>query len=150
MRRESIRKICFAVIDMWAHSEFSGSHRVRLLSAEGRGDFFVFCESQRLQQVFYNLITNSAQHSPDGSEITINILKHGGSMGKVQVVDRGPGFRKEILSRIFEPFFSTRRGGTGLGLSIVKNIVETHGGSIVISNNEPSPGATVEVRLPVC
>ena len=67
----------------------------------------------------------------------------------VEVHDNGVGIRAAELTRVFEPFFSTRRKGTGtgLGLSIVKNIVEEHRGTIEI-DSEPGRGTTVVVALP--
>jgi signal transduction histidine kinase len=67
----------------------------------------------------------------------------------VQVIDSGSGIPEDLLPRIFEPFFTTRRGGTGLGLSIVKYVVENHGGTVAAFNNEPPPGCTFEVKLPI-
>ena len=67
----------------------------------------------------------------------------------VRVIDKGKGIPPELVDRVFEPFFTTRKGGTGLGMSIVKHIVEMHQGLILLSNNAPPPGLTVEVRLPV-
>jgi signal transduction histidine kinase len=67
----------------------------------------------------------------------------------MRVVDRGAGIAADILPRVFDTFFTTRRGGTGLGLAIVKHIIEKHGGSISLVNNDPPPGCTVTVALPV-
>ncbi len=68
---------------------------------------------------------------------------------RVRIIDRGTGVPAEFLTRLFEPFFTTRKAGTGLGLTIVHHLVESHGGAIHVVNNEPSPGLTAEVMLPI-
>ena len=65
----------------------------------------------------------------------------------VQIDDTGPGMSPETLSRIFEPYFSSRPKGTGLGLPIAKKIVEAHGGEIKV-NSEPGKGTSFTIRLP--
>ena len=101
----------------------------------------------RLQQVFINLLENAAQHSPEG-EILLEILDPAEEMIRVRVVDQGSGISPENIEKVFDPFFTARKGGTGLGLSIVKHIVDSHGGVILIWNNDPPPGCTVEISLP--
>ena len=64
------------------------------------------------------------------------------------VRDFGPGFAEADLSRVFQPFYTKRRGGTGLGLSIVQRIVDEHGGT-VRAENAIGSGAKVSVKLPV-
>jgi signal transduction histidine kinase len=149
LQRESLNKICSSSIDIWKHSEPSRSHTVKILQPTDTGDIFVFGDSQRLQQVFINLLENATHHSPEGSEIQLVIKLLGGERCKVQVIDHGSGVPEDLLPRIFEPFFSTRRGGTGLGLSIVKYVIENHGGTVGAFNNEPPPGCTFEVKLPI-
>jgi signal transduction histidine kinase len=68
--------------------------------------------------------------------------------GELQVRDRGPGIPVEARTRVFEPFFSTKKGGTGLGLAVVHRIVEEHGGRIEI--RQPEGGGTeMVVKLPL-
>jgi two-component system sensor histidine kinase HydH len=66
----------------------------------------------------------------------------------LEFTDNGPGIPAENLSRIFDPYFTTRSGGTGLGLSMVKNIILLHGGTIEAASPE-GEGATFVIRLPV-
>ena len=88
------------------------------------------------------------QQSPHGSRVVLRARIDGATGAQCTVEDEGPGFDSEDLPRIFEPFFSRRRGGTGLGLAIAQRIVEHHGGRIRASNRS-SVGAVVSVRLPL-
>ncbi len=149
LQRESLNKICSSSIDIWKHSESSRSHTVNILQPPDIGGIFVFADIQRLQQVFINLLENATHHSPEGSEIQLIIKRLEDEWCMIQVIDRGSGVPEDLLPRIFEPFFTTRRGGTGLGLSIVKYVIENHGGTVGAYNNEPPPGCTFEVKLPI-
>lgn len=92
----------------------------------------------QLHQVFVNLITNACNAAPEeGGRVRLSTRLHGHDQIQIEVEDNGVGIRPTELSRVFEPFFSTRRKGkgTGLGLSIVKNIIEAHRGSIEIQSD---------------
>ncbi len=104
-------------------------------------------DAGRLAQVFQNLIENAVQHSPAGGRVRV-VAELTKTAAIVSVLDSGPGFRPQDIARIFDPFFSQRRGGTGLGLSIVQRIVEQHGGRIE-AGNRPEGGASVSVILPL-
>jgi PAS domain S-box-containing protein len=107
-------------------------------------------DRRRLLQVFQNLLDNAVRHSPPKSAVVVEAersLVDGEAWIDCRVLDEGPGFHPEDLSRVFEPFFTRRRGGTGLGLSIVQRIVEDHGGRIS-AGNRPGGGAEMTVRLP--
>lgn len=105
-------------------------------------------DSGRLLQVFENVLKNAIEHSPEGSEIQVSVTADAHrSTVTVVVEDAGPGFAPEDLPRIFEPFFTRRRGGTGLGLSLSRRIVDAHGGSIRASNRSGG-GASIAITLP--
>ncbi len=98
----------------------------------------VKAEHGQLHQVFVNLITNACNAAPEeGGRVRLSTRLHGHDQIQIEVEDNGVGIRPTELSRVFEPFFSTRRKGkgTGLGLSIVKNIIEAHRGSIEIQSD---------------
>jgi len=104
----------------------------------------------QLHQVFVNLITNACNAAPEeGGQLRMSTHLHGHDRIQVEIEDNGVGIRAAELSRVFEPFFSTRRKGTGtgLGLPIVKNIVEEHRGTIEI-DSEADRGTTVLLTLP--
>jgi signal transduction histidine kinase len=95
-----------------------------------------------------NLLQNARQHSPDDQPVRLDIDLPRPSAIRIRIIDRGPGIDPEVLPRVFEPFYTTRKAGTGLGLSIVHRIVALHGGDIKLYNNDPGPGLTAEVWLP--
>ncbi|WP_028322380.1 sensor histidine kinase [Desulfatiglans anilini] len=103
-------------------------------------------DRNRMKQVLVNLLTNAIQASPSGQSVQIRTRVEKGET-VLEVSDCGCGITEEERARIFEPFYSTKKGGTGLGLSIVKKIVEAHGGTISLSSN-PEGGVTFSVRLP--
>jgi len=104
--------------------------------------------TQKLVQVFVNLLTNATDASRPGQTITIK-SKIRGSQVLIAVKDEGKGIAEEHLSRIFEPFFTTKMvgEGTGLGLSLTYNIIQEHGGSISV-NSKSGGGCQFDIVLP--
>jgi signal transduction histidine kinase len=110
----------------------------------------VAMDAGRLILVFQNLVDNAIRHSPAGSVVRLESART--ELGEreaieIRVLDQGPGFNAQDLGRVFEPFFTRRRGGIGLGLSIVQKITEQHGGQVT-PRNRPHGGASVSVLLP--
>jgi PAS domain S-box-containing protein len=105
-------------------------------------------QEDELSQVWTNLLNNALQASNNKCKIQVHALAGLDGMIKVQVENDGPPIPPEILNRIFEEFFTTKKRGegTGLGLSIVSRIIERHGGKISCSSQ---PGSTIfEVTIP--
>jgi len=108
-------------------------------------------DRRRLSKVFVNLIENAIQHSPQQGSVTIEAQRiNDGNYEWVQcaIKDSGAGIPAEDLTKIFEPFFSKRRGGTGLGLAIAQRIMQEHGGKLIAGNN-PEGGACMIARFPI-
>ena len=111
-------------------------------------------DPERLQQVFWNLLSNSIKFTPVGGRVTVK-LEHIGSFAQVQVIDTGQGISTDFLPHVFERFrqadsTSTRlHGGLGLGLSIVSHLIEQHGGTIQAESPGEGQGTTMTVRLPL-
>ncbi len=104
-----------------------------------------------LQQVFLNISMNAIDAMPNGGELIINAALVAKQRPGVSVTfsDTGKGIDPEDLQRIFEPFFTNGKAkGVGLGLTVTHDIVERHGGQLVISS-PPGSGAVVEVWLPL-
>lgn len=108
-------------------------------------------DRRRLSKVFVNLIENAIQHSPQKSTVRIEALRiSDGNHEWVEcaIRDKGAGIQAEDVPKIFEPFFSKRRGGTGLGLAIAQRIMQEHGGKLIAGNN-PDGGACMIARFPI-
>ena len=109
--------------------------------------------SDRIEQVITNVITNAIKYTPEGGSIFISTMYMYNSI-IIKVKDTGIGIPEESLNHIFERFYrvdkarSRQMGGTGLGLAIAKEIVEAHSGTISISS-VPDYGTDVMINLPV-
>jgi len=122
---------------------------VQIVWPRAAASYPVLADRARVTQVLQNLIENAVHFSPEGGRVEVALGAAGdGEERQVEcaVRDSGPGFDPSDLPRLFEPFFTRRRGGTGLGLSIVKRIVYDHGGEVAAENHR-SGGAVVKVRF---
>jgi len=110
----------------------------------------IVSDSAQLQQVFLNIVNNAIDAIGKNSEITVEThYKPQKKEVVVKISDNGPGIPNEVLTKIFDPFFSTKGStGTGLGLSICKTIVEAHGGAIECESI-PGEFARFTLRLPL-
>jgi signal transduction histidine kinase len=108
--------------------------------------------SQQLEQVVINLLTNACQSLPDrGKSIIVRVFTEDEShLMCIRIQDEGIGIPEEHLKHIFDPFFTTKRdaGGTGLGLSITYNIIKSHGGELELIS-DPGKGTTALITLPI-
>jgi PAS domain S-box-containing protein len=120
-------------------------HGIRLVSVLGAGDLHVRADDAELQHVLINLTLNAIQSSPAGSTVTLTL--EGGDAVHVRVVDQGCGIAVGDQQRIFEPFFSLRRGGTGLGLFLSRDFVRHWGGDIGVVSTLGG-GSVFDVVLP--
>lgn len=113
----------------------------------------VRASSTKLSQVLLNLLVNSLQalscRRPNSNVISVRLLRDGDS-ALVQVADNGPGINEEELSRVFDPFYSSKPGvGTGLGLAISRKIAEELGGTLRVGPDQKLGGTCFSLRLPV-
>lgn len=112
----------------------------------------VLASEGEMKQVVLNLTLNALAATSAGGEVKISVRKSD-KMAELSVQDNGRGMSPEVLERVFEPFFTAKRGsgqpGTGLGLSITHAIVENHGGRIAGSSDGVGQGSRFVVQLPV-
>jgi len=112
-------------------------------------------DAARLQQVMWNLLSNSAKFTPSGGTIRVTLDQPSPDSVRIAVGDTGQGIPRKFLPFIFERFrqadSSTTRshGGLGLGLAIVRSIVDLHGGSVGAASEGEGCGATFTITLPI-
>ncbi|MFO1078513.1 MAG: ATP-binding protein [Planctomycetota bacterium] len=110
----------------------------------------MLCDANQLQQVFLNLLINAAEAMPDGGKVAIRVRSEPTESVVVEVEDTGVGIPEAFLSKIFDPFFTSKPTGkgTGLGLSVSYGILHRHGGTITVRSVE-GKGTIFTVVLPV-
>ncbi len=106
-------------------------------------------DTQRLLQVFVNLLSNARDASADSAPITITAQPEVGTRIHIQVTDRGSGIASQHQEKVFEPFFTTKEPGkgTGLGLALVYSIIEEFDGDIEIESPVPEQGCGTRIHL---
>jgi len=134
--------------DVWkllSHGMLSSS--VRLIGNLADGLPMTMGDANQLKQVFLNVIGNAIQSMPDGGTIEVT-SEQSGERITVTVTDNGPGITEDVMSKMFVPFFTTRKQGSGLGMAVTRSIVENHGGTIDVSS-EVGKGTTVRISIPL-
>ena len=118
------------------------------------GAFPTMGDPDRLQQVFWNLISNAIRFTPAHGTVTVTLSRHNDT-DTIEVRDTGAGIEPHFLPHMFEPFrqadaASTRaHGGLGIGLTIVRRLTEMHGGTVSVTSDGLGKGAVLTVTLPV-
>lgn len=144
-----LRALCTDTTELWNASRKGSGRKVEFLYESDKEKMMVVGDYERLRNSLVNLLENGAAHSPKDSNLLLRLASQPDKWAIVEIRDRGTGINPDHLERLFDPFFSTRKGGTGLGLGIVRSIVESHDGRIELRNNEDGPGATAQVWLPI-
>ncbi len=105
-------------------------------------------DSDQITQALLNIFLNAIESMERGGELRVGVVSKPERGGvQIWISDSGSGITQRNLSKIFDPFFSTKKKGTGLGLAITANIIEAHGGEISVESRE-GKGTTVKIFLP--
>ena len=128
---------------------------VQLVGEVAEEPLSVWGDPTRLQQVVWNLLSNSIKFTPAGGTVRVS-LSRGGSAAEIRVTDSGEGIDPGFLPHVFERFQQADRAptmrshsGLGLGLAIVRHLVELHGGRVDAASEGAGRGATFVVALPI-
>lgn len=108
----------------------------------------VKCERNQIKQVFINIFKNAIEAVPNNGRINIKVTQLKNDSVRIRFIDNGPGISNNLISRLGEPFYTTKENGTGLGLMVSYKIIKDHRGSINIKS-EMNKGTTVDIILPV-
>jgi PAS domain S-box-containing protein len=149
--RFDLNQLITEVVDLYRVQDSSADLRL-VLSPDLPN---ISADRMRIRQILNNLVTNSleALEGKAGARIEFEtrLADEGPRQGaavSIVVTDNGPGFQKDLIGTVFDPYVTSKPKGTGLGLAIVKKIVEEHGGRIE-ADNQRSGGARVRILLPL-
>jgi len=120
--------------------------QIRLRASPG-----IICEvdQKTIKQAVLNLMINAVQAmSGAGGELILSAEADANGMAVIEVIDTGPGISTDGLDKIFQAYYSTKRGGSGLGLAMARRIAEEHGGSLTV-RSELGKGSDFSLRLPM-
>lgn len=121
--------------------------RVQLRLRKGDGDVTVPVDQKLIKQAVLNLMLNGVQAMGEkGGDLILSASRNNGE-AVIDVIDTGPGISPEATQKIFQAYYSTKKGGTGLGLPMTRRIVEEHGGRMTVSS-EPGKGSDFSIHLP--
>jgi signal transduction histidine kinase len=122
------------------------SERIRLEESYRGEAFAIRGDKDKIKIALRNIFTNAIEAIKEKGKIEINLSRERQGL-RIEIMDSGSGMDKEVVERIFEPYFSTKEVGTGLGLSIAKKIVEDHKGKIEASSQK-GLGTKITLFLP--
>ncbi len=139
------------LIDFLAPQAHLARVRLELSDDAGGGPVLAQVDPKLIKQALLNLLINAIQHTPEGGRVTLRILSdrtpRGRREARLEVSDTGRGIAQQEQSRVFEPYFTRRKGGTGLGLATTRRIVNAHAGEISLEST-PGSGTRFVISLP--
>lgn len=104
-------------------------------------------DRNQMEEVFFNIVKNASEAMESGGNITVSTSRQG-DKAQVAFKDTGPGMPAEVMEKVFDPFYTTKKDGTGLGLSVCYGLVKDHGGELRYES-KPGEGTTAIVALPL-
>jgi signal transduction histidine kinase len=144
----SLDDLCTATASTWAEKEAAKGVQIVCKAASHS---VVTADRGRLHQVLDNLMENavhSASHSRSQGGVVTITAGHENNFARIDIMDDGRGFTPTALRHAMDPFYTTKDNGTGLGLSISFEILQAHGGELLLANSEGG-GAIASLRLPL-
>ena len=136
----------------WMESFYSVAKKrdIKLTLVDPDKEINLAIDTEKIERVFFNLISNALKYSPDNSKITVSYYEKEGDL-ILKVTDTGEGISREDINNIFDRFFQVDRvrpRGSGIGLSLAKAFVELHGGTMTV-DSELKKGSVFTVVIPI-
>ncbi len=122
-------------------------HQIRWTVACQHNGATLNADPDQLRQVLINLIQNASDAMPQGGSLAVSTQSINGQL-ELKITDTGNGIPADLISRIFDPFVTTKSHGTGLGLAMVHNIIQAHRGTVHVDSHS-GRGTTFTIRLPL-
>lgn len=150
IRNENIVNLVKGIVD--SVIEYVRSKKINISFATDVEELYIACDSEKIERVILNLISNSIKFTPTGGNITVKLLGKNETV-EISVIDNGIGIDEKYLDEIFSRFgqvdksLSRNAEGSGLGLHLVKSIVEMHGGKVSVESRAGN-GSAFKVELP--
>jgi len=145
IRLAAVRGVVEEAVSLLSHTEEAVANKSEI-EIDAPFDLTMRLDADHLRQILLNVGLNSLQAG--SKRVTIRARSTGANgAGIIEVIDNGPGMTKEVLGRMFEPFFTTRTRGTGLGCSVVRKMVEDHHGKVEVES-EPGKGTLFRIFFP--
>lgn len=133
--------------------EYAEARKITLNVETADEDISFYYDSQQMEKVLFNLLSNAFKFTPDSGNITISINKSNEQV-EIKITDTGIGINQKEISKIFERFYQTEntnysnKYGTGIGLAFAKNIIEAHKGNILVKSKK-GEGSCFIIELPL-
>jgi two-component system sporulation sensor kinase A len=121
------------------------THQIKIEFTAAKNDIYLRLDEHQVQNALMHLLANAIEAQPNGGSITIHI-KEDDETVKLTIADKGEGIEETNLTKVFNPFFSTKTNSSGLGLSLVYQIIKEHDGTVDIKSNI-NEGTTVTVKF---
>lgn len=125
------------------------THNIKFTRPRPKGALAVLADRNKLEQIVLNVLKNAAEYAPEGTKVALTCAekeKAGNKTIEIKVKNQGDPIPDGVKSRLFEPFYTTKKGGTGLGLPTSRKLLEEMDGSITIKNSKT--GVIVTLTLP--
>lgn len=147
------------IIESSSGFALSGSRSVCRISSPGKDLWNIEADQGQIEQVIQNIVLNASEAMPSGGTVEIGIvnteipkgdkprLPGGGKFVRLDIRDSGIGIPEQYISKIFDPYFTTKQKGSGLGLATSYSIIRNHGGTIEIAS-ELNKGSVFSIYLP--